>query len=250
VSRTPALWADFGKDFYAAVTWSDIPRQDGRRILLGWMNNWDYANDIPTSPWRSAMSVPRTLALKTTREGIRLVQEPVRELERLRGPRRRLGPQAIPAGSIPLASRGIAGKALEIVAEFEVGTASEVGLKVRTGGGAETIVGIDPKRGELFVDRTRSGEVGFHPDFDGRESAPIAIENGRVRLHVFVDWSSVEVFAGAGETVITDQIFPPPEGSEGVALFATGGSARLASLEAWPLRSAWTSLARPEDGAR
>jgi fructan beta-fructosidase len=65
------------------------------------------------------------------------------------------------------------------------------------------------------------------------------VENGRVRLHVFVDWSSVEVFAGMGETVITDQIFPPPR-SEGVALYAKGGSARLVSLDAWPLRSAWT----------
>ncbi len=48
------LWTDYGKDFYAAVSWSDIPSSDGRRLWLGWMSNWQYANDVPTSPWRSA----------------------------------------------------------------------------------------------------------------------------------------------------------------------------------------------------
>ena len=56
-------WMDYGKDFYAAVTWNDVP--DGRRIAIGWMSNWNYAGAIPTSPWRSAMSVPRELGLRT-----------------------------------------------------------------------------------------------------------------------------------------------------------------------------------------
>lgn len=83
-AEAPALWADYGRDFYAAVSWSDIPRQDGRRLWLGWMSNWEYAQNVPTSPWRSAMTVPRELALRTTPAGLRLLQRPVRELERLR----------------------------------------------------------------------------------------------------------------------------------------------------------------------
>ena len=241
------LWADYGKDFYAAVSWSDVPKSDGRRVWLGWMNNWQYAGDIPTAPWRSAMSLPRTLALETTRDGIRLVQRPVAELQRLRGPRRAVKAQTIPTGSVSLAPRGISGKALEINAEFQAGTASEFGLKVRTGKGEETVIGIDPKAGQLFVDRIRSGDVRFHKDFSGRQTAPLPIENGRVRLRVFVDWSSVEVFAGGGRTVITDQVFPAPE-SQGVELYAKGGSARLVSLEAWPMASAWTAGA-PTQGA-
>ena len=58
-------WMDYGKDFYAAVTWNDVP--DGRRIAIGWMSNWNYAGAIPTSPWRSAMSVPRELGLRDDR---------------------------------------------------------------------------------------------------------------------------------------------------------------------------------------
>ena len=236
----PTLWMDHGADFYAAVTWSDVPREDGRRVLLGWMNNWKYANDIPTAPWRSAMSVPRTLSLRTTRDGVRLVQQPVAELQRLRGPRQQLAAQVIPVGSTPLAARGVRGRALEIAAEFQPGTASEFGLKVRTGPGQETVIGIDPKAGQLFVDRTRAGEAGFHKEFAARHTAPLPVENGRVRLRILVDWSSVEVFAGDGRTVITDQIFPAPE-SEGVELYAKGGAARLVSLEAWPLASSWSA---------
>jgi fructan beta-fructosidase len=235
-----AHWVDYGKDFYAAVSWSDVPPADGRRIWIGWMNNWQYGEKIPTSPWRSAQSVPRTLALKSTAAGIRLVQQPVTELRRLRGTGRRVPRQLIRPGSIPLATEGIAGTALEIVAELEVGTAAEVGLKVRAGKNQETVIGINGHAGRLFVDRTRSGEPAFHGDFTGRHTAPVRLENGRLRLHVFVDWSSVEVFAGSGETVITDQIFPAPE-SDGVALYAEGGTARLISLEAWPLRSIWSS---------
>jgi fructan beta-fructosidase len=233
-----ALWADYGKDFYAAVSWSDVPREDGRRLWLGWMNNWQYAQEIPTSPWRSAQSLPRTLALQTTSRGVRLVQQPVRELQQLRGQRRTLAGQVIGEGSTSLASQGIAGTALEIVAEFEVGTAAELGLKVRTGDQEETVIGIDPRAGQLFLDRTRSGQVDFHPEFSGRHTAPLPVDNGRVRLQVFVDRSSVEVFAANGQVVVTDQIFPAPE-SDGVALYARGGEARLVSLEAWPLDSIW-----------
>ena len=237
-----ALWADYGKDFYAAVSWSDVPRDDGRRLWLGWMNNWSYAQEVPTGPWRGAMSLPRALSLRTTPRGLRLVQQPVAELQQIRGPGRSLGTQDIAEGTTSLASQGIAGTALEIVAELEAGTAAEFGLKVRTGANEETLIGIDPKAGRLFVDRTRSGVTDFHPEFAGRRVAPAPIEDGRVRLHVFVDWSSFELFAGDGEIVMTEQIFPAPE-SDGVALYARGGTARLTMLEAWPLRPVWTARA-------
>ncbi|GAC1683517.1 MAG: hypothetical protein NVS9B3_01470 [Gemmatimonadaceae bacterium] len=248
-SAAPALWADYGKDFYAAVSWSDIPRADGRRIWMGWMNNWQYGTEIPTAPWRSAQSLPRTLALRSTTDGVRLVQHPVRELRRLRGRRTHVAARALPVGETPLAPRGVAGTALELVAELEVGTAHEAGIKVRMGHGQETVIGVDAAAGQIFVDRTRSGESAFHRDFSGRHSAPLATDHGRVRLHIFVDWSSVEVFAGDGRVVITDQIFPDGE-SDGVALYAKGGSARLLSLDAWPIASAWTEPPLPTSGAR
>ncbi|MCC6071937.1 hypothetical protein ACFSQU_20600 [Massilia sp. GCM10020059] len=69
-------WLDHGADFYAGVTYSGVP--DGRRVLVGWMNNWLYGQQVPTSAWRSAQSVPRELTLKTQDGNIRLVQRRVR----------------------------------------------------------------------------------------------------------------------------------------------------------------------------
>lgn len=239
-----ARWVDYGKDFYAAVSWSGLPPSDGRRILIGWLNNWEYGQQIPTSPWRSAQSLPREVRLRRDGDSVRLIQRPVAELARLRGVHTRLSNAIVAEGRDPLSGRRVDGDTLELVATLEVGTAREVGMKVRSGEGEETLVGYDVARGEAFVDRTRSGRVDFNPGFAGRHAGPLALEHGRVTLHVFVDRSSVEVFAGDGRLAITDQIFPSAA-SRGVALYTKGGKARLVALDVWRLRSAW---GRPEGG--
>ena len=229
-----ASWLDYGKDYYAAVSWNDVP--DGRRLMIGWMNNWQYANQIPTSPWRSAMSVPRELGLQTIDGRTQLVQQPVRELRSLRTwPSYRQHRRTIPQGSTTLPARG---KTLAIDADLRLDSAKRAGLKVRTGNGQETVIGYDAEAGELYVDRTRSGTSDFNRNFPGVQRAPLAARNGRVHLHILVDWSSVEVFADQGQTVITDQIFPDAT-SDGIELFADGGGATLERLKIQPLRSSW-----------
>jgi fructan beta-fructosidase len=228
--RERVLWADHGKDFYASLSWSDLPASDSRRIWIAWMGNWQYANQDPTTPWRGMFTLPRALRLIPTAEGLRLGQEPVAELKALRGQHWSIPAREV-AGSVTLAP---VGDALEIVAELAAGSAASFGLKLRKGGSDETIVGYDVAAGELFVDRRRSGNVGFHRDFPGRHAAALVLDGGRLRLHAFVDRSSVEVFAGGGRTVITDRIFPDPA-SQGVEAWAEGGAAALVALEAWRL---------------
>lgn len=231
------LWVDHGMDFYAAVTWSDVPKADGRRLMIGWMNAWQYAEKIPTHPWRSAQSVPRALSLVSTPDGPRLVQQPVRELATLRTAPRRVGPRAVTDDTMSLAAAGIRGAALDLEVELDLGDARTAGLVVRRGAGEGTVIGVDRARGELYVDRTRAGDASFSPVFAARHVAPLRVAGNRVRLRVLVDWSSVEVFADGGRAVLTDQVFPRPE-SDGVALFASGGTAR-ATVRAWRMRSAW-----------
>lgn len=79
-----AHWVDYGKDFYAAVTWANYRTATGNKLWLGWMNNWQYAQKLPTFPWRGSMSLVRELQLKSTNEGIKLVQIPVEALTALR----------------------------------------------------------------------------------------------------------------------------------------------------------------------
>lgn len=237
-------WTDFGKDFYASVTWDNVPPTDGRRIWIGWMNNWRYANDIPTGiDWRGMMSVPRTLALRRGgSEGgeddgrkLRLVQRPVRELESLRGEHREVKQTRLASGVATIAED--AGRAVELIAEFTPDSdAKEFGLKVCVGGGHETVVGYDPAKQEMFIDRTDSGNTGFHADFPGRHAAPLRpAADGKIRLHVLVDRYSVEAFGNDGESAITDLVFPPG-GSQGVQVYCDQGGV-MYSLRMWTLRA-------------
>ncbi|MCP8689452.1 GH32 C-terminal domain-containing protein [Marinobacterium sp. OS208] len=234
-----ADWIDYGKDFYAVVSYENMP--GGDRVWLGWMNNWNYANDIPTAPWRSAQSLPRDVGLRSTADGkVELVQTPIIELAQLRrGPVFALGKRRVTEGQHLLDGKGARGKAVEIKAEFEPGSATRFGLKLRVGDGEETLVGYDIELGELFVDRSRAQAAdvdGFHPDFAGRHASPLQLEDGKLTLHILLDWSSVEVFAGDGSRVITDRIFPSDD-SDRIALFAEGGDAVLKSLRIQPLAS-------------
>jgi len=233
-------WTDFGKDFYASVTWDNLPAEDGRRIWVGWMNNWRYANDVPTPrDWRGMMSVPRTLALRRADgDKLRLVQRPVRELESLRGAHRAVEQTRLAPGAATVEAD--AGDAVEVVAEFTPGPdAKQFGLKVRVGAGQETVVGYDVAKRELFVDRTRSGNVAFHADFPGRHAAPLApAADGKVKIHVLVDRYSVEAFGNDGAAAVTDLVFPDPQ-SRGVQAYSEGGAVDY-TLDLWKLNPAST----------
>lgn len=233
------LWADYGADFYAGITWSDDPNGKDSRLWLGWMSNWQYANDTPTSTWRSAFSLVRKMELKTLPEGIRLIQTPVTQLEQLRHPIKSLSDQAVQPNDRAISD--VHGDTLEIVAEFQVDlntTADEFGIQVRKGDRNRTIVGYNRHNASLFVDRSQSGTSDFNDGFARRHEAPLTVRNNKVKMHIFVDRSSVEVFGNDGEKVITDQIFPDPSDT-GVELYAANGNVKLVSLHIYELNKIW-----------
>ncbi|MBI2690210.1 MAG: glycoside hydrolase family 32 protein [Acidobacteria bacterium] len=234
------LWIDHGRDFYAVQSYSDIPPKDGRRIWIGWLTNWQYARQEPTSTWRTAQSIPRQVRLRNTPDGVRLVQEPVSELLRLREGAFRLNNRTVEETNKLLNTRS--GAALEMIVDIALNGASRAGLKVRKGATEETLIGVTQNPPEVFVDRTKSGNISFHEKFTGIHAAPLRAGN-TVRLHVFVDWSSVEVFANDGETVLSERIFPSP-GSQGIELFAEGGHATVRSLQLWKLKGIWEGQVR------
>ncbi len=216
-------WVDYGRDFYAPVSYADIPESDGRRIWIGWMNNWETSLN-PTSPWRGAMSIPRQLTLRRINGLLKLCQRPVHEVNSLRTSTERLKPKQLNNSDGLLST---AGNQVELTLAFKPGTASEFGVRVLKGAGCQTEIGYDMKTNAMFVDRTKSGNVDFHPAFAGRHSGPMTVdESGLVRMRIFVDTCSVEAFGNYGETVITDLVFPDPR-AIGIELFARGGSCQL-----------------------
>src|SRR5208337_2331006 len=150
-----------------------------------------------------------------------------------------LGEQDIAAANHALLAKQVRGDALEIIAEIDAGNSAEAGICVRKGTNEATTIGVDWGKQEVFVDRTRSGNASFEEKFPGRHAGPLLPAGGkRVKLHIFVDRSSVEVFVNDGATVISDAIFPSRD-SQDIELYSKNGEAQIVKLDVWTLHSAW-----------
>ncbi len=233
--KDAALWADFGPDFYAGVSWSDIPKSDGRRLWLGWMSNWQYANDVPTTPWRSAMSIPRELTLRQTGEGLRLSQAPVRELTKLRGPSRHFAGGTVAEANAWQQRNATKGPAFEWIVDFELPSQDGGDLKLLRVPGGGIVVGFNPEKGRLYLDRNGANEPNFHPQFPGQYSAPLHALDRRIKLHLFVDASSIEVLADDGALVLTALMFPSGANPT-LGFLEDGKGLKIRGIDAWSLK--------------
>lgn len=244
------LQADAGRDYYAAMSFFGAP--GGRRIMLGWMSNWDYAFSPPTGRWNGQLSVPRQLSLKDIAgAGLRLAQEPVAELAGLRTSTWQASDITVtPTSANPLG--GASGRSFELEAEVAIpssggASAFTFGLRKSAAGGAaggaaqETLLRYDVGAGTMTVDRGQSGRKDFSRYFAGAaadnsstgwssETVPASAggTERRVKLRALVDSSSVELFGGDGTAAITSLVFPDPA-STGLSFSTTGGNARLVS---------------------
>ncbi len=236
----PAVWLDWGRDNYAGVTWSDIPASDGRRIFIGWMSNWDYGEQVPTAPWRSAMTVPRTLRLLETDAGYRLLTEPVAELEVLRRESASLAGRRV-AGEVDIgAGLGFSPSVSDVELEFERSDASAFGVVLANAAGERYRIGYDASRNVFISDRTRAGDNEFSDKFAARRhEAPRQSNAGRLRMRLLLDVASVELFADGGATVLTD-IFFPSSTFDSISLYAEGGEAELVGGEIHRLEGIWS----------
>jgi fructan beta-fructosidase len=227
------LWLDYGRDNYAGVTYSDIPDRDGRRIFIGWMSNWDYAMVVPTQNWRSAMTVPRTLALRNTAKGLRLCSEPVVELQKLRSNPLTINYPAL-KGAQKVATNAATCE-VELEVEFPLDVArSSVGIELKNSKGDVYRVGYDASTNRYFSDRRRAGKSDFSDKFAQRvHYAPSLNKSNTIKMHFLFDRASCELFADGGEAVLTDIYFPTEDFSE-IKVFSEGGVARVKGM-AWGL---------------
>lgn len=212
-------YLDEGKDFYAAIPFNNLPGKHEAPVIIGWLNDWEYADKIPTTRFRGAMSVPRSLYLRESAAGFRLIQKPqsIKSLHRIAY---HLTDEAV-AGVKRIPFRG---NCYEMELRIDVGSAQKVGVNFLKSATEQTRIEFDAKTGLLSLDRTKSGNTGFHQRFASIESARVSPVNGIVKLRIFVDKSVVEVFANEGEAVLTDLVFPTKQIGE-IEVFANGGQA-------------------------
>jgi fructan beta-fructosidase len=220
-------WTNYGKDDYCAISFNGLQKSQ-KPILIGWMNNWQYASKLPTSPWRGQMSLPRRLSLLKDTAGLALVQEPV--TDPLRGDR----------SEISTTSGNKLSSNMDAPFELDLhfGRPSETVFGVRLYADEQhwTEIGFDQAKKEFYIDRTRSGTI-ISAEFPGRTTAPL-IASRPYDLRLIVDRLSVEAYAQNGTIVMTDLIFPPSQ-SNRVESFSGSGKAVLVKGDIWRLRSIW-----------
>lgn len=201
-------WVDYGTDDYAGSTWSGAT-PGGRQLFIGWMSNWDYANVVPTTRWRSAMTAPRELTLAVTPDGIELRSLPVQELASLRTGEHRIARQIVSQShSIDLNTPGSTAGLLELDMRMTTRRASRIELTFANGANQKTVFRIDRTAHRYEVDRTASGTVDFSPKFAGVQTAPMIGRSNQVIVRALLDRSSIELFINDGQTVFTTVVFP------------------------------------------
>ena len=204
-SPTQTKWMDWGKDNYATVTWNNAP--DGRCIALGWMSNWQYANNVPTRQYRSANTLARDLTLYREGQELYLKSTPSVEVKKARGKK-----VSIPSFRVS--------EKHEIVNLFEDNQgAYEVEILIQNAGaskiafcllndkGEKVSMYYDLNRKQFVMDRSESGTVDFSKDFPAVTFAPANVDK-ELTLRLFVDRSSIEAFGEDGKFVMTNLVFP------------------------------------------
>lgn len=231
----PTKWMDYGKDHYATVSWSDAP--DNRRVLIGWMSNWQYAGEVPTMQYRSANTLPREAGLFRAPDGqLYLSSSPVAELAALRD-KPSVSVRNKPAGgngrNFPLP--GSNGGACEILLDIDSRKAGSVDITISNNDGESALLCYDAKAHTLSFDRRRSGITDFSQDFPTVTTAPTFETDGKLSLRIFIDRSSIEVFGNGGKTVMTNLVFPTVPYSS-VSVSAKGGNTRIENLKIYPIK--------------
>ncbi|MCX6318048.1 MAG: glycoside hydrolase family 32 protein [Bacteroidetes bacterium] len=226
---------DYGPDYYAAIVFNNLPAAH-KPVSIGWVNNWNYANDIPTTPWKSAMSLPRELTVKKMNNEWTMLQEPVDRIESLLAKPVYSG-KAVVTGTKPLS---YSGQQWDMECEFTVASLTKAGVKFAMAKDKYAEIGYDAARKILYIDRTKAGEQDFNPAFAKQNRYETALNpiNGKIRLHILYDNSIVEVYANEGETVMTAQLFPHWNES-GIALFSDGSTTSFNKIIIRPMRSIW-----------
>lgn len=236
--REHANWLDYGPDYYAVRSYRDYDNAEDRTVLMGWMGNWEYARDIPTSWGKGWLALPREIELRSYEGGLKLAQRPIPALETLRGDSVQLGETPL-NGTRALAEFTPSRNTYEIEATFSItDPAARFGLRLAINDNRHIAVGYDARTSNLFIDRTQAENSDFSGYFPKYAVAPLQPQDGTITLRIFVDQSSVEVFANDGDVTMAATILPNP-GSTGIELFAENGGVTLKSLQAWELASIW-----------
>lgn len=228
-------WLDYGKDHYAAVSWSNAP--DNRHTIIAWMSNWQYANNVPTRQFRSANTLSRDLELYEDANGeCHVAVSPSPEVSALRSGK------ALKYGSFSAGTRRVTHKLptdnsgiCEIDLELTARAAGKVYITLSNAEGEETLMTYDVNAATFSMDRTKSGLTDFNKDFPAVTAAPCA-PGAKQHLRLFIDRCSIEAFDGEGRFAMTNLVFPVQPYTT-ISVATDKGRCKVEKLTVYPLKA-------------
>ena len=223
------LWLDYGRDNYAGVTWNNIPKTDGRRILLGWMSNWDYAQQVPTKDFRSATTIPRELTITNNGKHLILNSFPIREVNNLKG-KVTNRPNILVENEATIAELLKSNEgSYEIELSIKPENARVFGFRLNNSKNETLKFNFDNTTGFLSIDRKKSGLNDFSKHFALGMNAPL-IKRDEYRIRLLVDKASAELFVNNGEIAMTTLFFPTETMNE-LKFYSNDGKFRVENIK-------------------
>jgi len=225
-------WADYGPDEYAGVTWSNTGK---RRILIGWMSNWQYANVVPTETFRNSFTLPRELGLMKIDNEMYLTSMPINELKSIEK-------TSVTKNDV------IIDEAIDLTSFFgKINTPSKFDfvftkhnnftVVLYNNMNKKVIIGFDKEKNVFFLDRKNAGKTEFEKDFARVNFAPRFSNQEEVSMTIYLDKASIEIFADHGLSVLTSVVFPNEDFSK-INLLSSKGEV-LKTFTYTPLHSIW-----------
>lgn len=224
-------WIDYGPDDYAGVTFGNT---GNRKVFLGWMGNWIYANQVPTVKWRNAMTIPRELSLKLTAGDIWLTSTPVKELGKIVAKTIKVDAQLLAKDNNIFSA--IKQKPTQYLLRFSTMAAKDYSVVLSNTSGEKLVIGYDAKNSRYYIDRTRAGKSGFNKQFASVSYVPRISLSPEADFQILVDASSVELFADGGLSTLTGVYFPKKPYTR---LSIVNNGMEIEDLQVKPLKSIW-----------
>ncbi|MBZ5859536.1 glycoside hydrolase family 32 protein [Flavihumibacter profundi] len=200
---TATRWIDFGTDNYAGVSFFN---SGNRKIFLGWMSNWQYATQVPTLQWRSAMTIPRTLSLKSAAGKLYLASSPVTEMKVIKGKSITEANITSPVNYLVAAHQKNENGLFQL--DLDLTAANNFSILLDNETGEKLVIGFDHTSNKYYIDRSKSGVTSFEAGFAKKHFAPRLSTGNSISISLVFDQASVELFADDGLTVMTDVVFP------------------------------------------
>lgn len=202
------FWLDFGRDNYAGVTWNNFNTKNNGKLFIGWMSNWDYANQVPTETWRSAMTIPRELKLVKDSLIHRLSFAPTQRLSEFNGKKYAKRNIIIQGEQKLIDSEQIDLTKAEIHFTIANPLKNKYTFKLSNRNNEELLFGYDQGLKKFFLDRKKAGKTDFSEKFSSSISvAPRIGSSKNLSGTILLDKTSIEIFYDDGLTVMSEIFF-------------------------------------------